>query len=98
MYFAFYLSNFSITICCFKKSTNVRYFLSASLIFLSKFDLSVSYLVPKTNPLISILFTFAANLLSILSTSAFNLAQFDFNARLDISIPVAFLYLFLLHH
>ena len=37
-------------------------FLSASLIFFSKSDLSVSYLVFKTNPLVSILFTFATNL------------------------------------
>ena len=28
---------------------------------------------------------------SILSTSSFNLAKFDFNARLDVSIHVAFL-------
>ena len=36
--------------------------LSASLIFFSKYDLSVSYLVFKTNPLVSILFTSATNL------------------------------------
>ena len=36
-------------------------FLSASLIFFSKSDLSVLYLVFKTNPLVSILFTFATN-------------------------------------
>ena len=39
-----------------------RTFLSASLIFFSKFYLSVSYLVFKSNPLVSILFTFATNL------------------------------------
>ena len=38
-------------------------FFFASLIFISKSDLSVSYLVFKTNPLVSILFTFATNLL-----------------------------------
>ena len=37
-------------------------FLSASLMFFCKSDLSVSYLVFKTNPLVSILFTFATNL------------------------------------
>ena len=36
--------------------------LSASLIFFSKYDLSVSYLVFKTNRLVSILFTSATNL------------------------------------
>ena len=77
----------------------------------------MSYLVFKTNPLISIAFTFPTNLpytaflttslfttllrlykstgtvfnlpSSILSTSAFNLAKFHFNARLDVSILVA---------
>ena len=34
----------------------------ASLVFFFKPDLSVSYLVFNTNPLVSILFTFAANL------------------------------------
>ena len=28
--------------------------------------------------------------ISILSASTFNLAKFDFNARLDVSVPVAF--------
>ena len=37
-------------------------FLSASLILLSKFDLSVSYVVSKTNPVVSMLFTLATNL------------------------------------
>ena len=37
-------------------------FLSASLIFASKSDLSVSYLVFKANPVGSILFIFATNL------------------------------------
>ena len=37
-------------------------FLSASLIFFSKSDLSVSYLVFKTNPVISMLSTFVTNL------------------------------------
>ena len=36
--------------------------MSASLIFCSKFDLSESYLIFKTNPLVSILFTFETNL------------------------------------
>ena len=77
------------------------------------------FIVFKTNPLVSKLFTFAANLsqtvflitslfttslsslnssgtvfdlsISILSTSAFNLTKFNFNARLDVSISVAFL-------
>ena len=39
-----------------------RIFLSASLIFLSKSVLSVSHLVFKANPLVSVLFTFATNL------------------------------------
>ena len=38
-----------------------EFFLSTSLIFFSKSDLSVSYLVFKTNPLISTLFTLATN-------------------------------------
>ena len=37
-------------------------FLSASLIFFYKSDLSVSYLGFKTNPLVSVLFTFAIDL------------------------------------
>ena len=37
-------------------------FLSVSLILFFKSDLSVSYLVFKTNPLVSILFTLATNL------------------------------------
>ena len=37
-------------------------FLSVSLVFFSKSDLPVSYLVFKTNPLLSIVFTFATNL------------------------------------
>ena len=46
---------------------------SASLTFFSKSDLSVSYLVFKTNPLVSKLFTFVANLLYtvFLTTSLF---------------------------
>ena len=88
------------------------------MIFFSKSDLFVLYLVFKTNPVVSILFTFETNLsytvflttsffttlfslfksigavfnlsISILSTSVFNLDKFDFNARLDVSIPVAF--------
>ena len=91
--------------------------MSASLIFFSKSDLSVSSLLFKTNPLVSILFTFATNLsetvflttslfttllsllkstgkvfnlsTTIFSTSAFNLAMFDFNPRLNDSILVA---------
>ena len=35
---------------------------------------------------------------SILSTSAFNLGNFHFDARLDVSNPVAFLKSFLLHN
>ena len=37
-------------------------FLSASLTFFCKSDLSVSYLVFKTNPVVSMLFTLATNL------------------------------------
>ena len=37
-------------------------FLSESLILFSKFDLSVSYVVFKTNPVVSMLFTLATNL------------------------------------
>ena len=37
-------------------------FLSASLIFFSKSDLSLSYAVFRTNPLVSMLFTLATNL------------------------------------
>ena len=39
------------------------HFLSALLIFFSKSDLSVSYAVFKTNPVVSILSTFVTNLL-----------------------------------
>ena len=48
-------------------------FLYLSLIFFSKSDLSVSYLVFKTNPLMSILFTFATSLsyTDLLTTSFF---------------------------
>ena len=35
---------------------------------------------------------------SILSTSPFKLAKSDFSAKLEVSIPVAFLNLFLLHN
>ena len=38
------------------------FFLSASLFLFSKPDLSVSYVVFKTNPVISMLFTLATNL------------------------------------
>ena len=83
----------------------------------------MSYLVFKTNRLVSILFTWAANLsytvfltnslfttllsllkstgtvfnlsTSILSISAFRLAKSDFDAKLDLSTPVALLNLFL---
>ena len=76
-----------------------------------------SYLVFKTNPLVSIPFTFLTNLLytvllttplftklinllkltgtvfglstSVLSTSVFKLARFDFSAKLEVSIHVA---------
>ena len=49
-------------------------FFSALLTFFSKFDLSLSYLVFKANPLISILFTFATSLSYIvfLTTSFFS--------------------------
>ena len=85
-------------------------FISASLIFFSKSDLSASYLVFKTNPVVSMLSTFVTNLsypvffatsflttlhslaksietdvslsISSLSTSVFNLAKFDFSAKL----------------
>ena len=40
-----------------------RLFLSALLIFLSKSDLSVSYVVFKTNPVVSTLSTFMTSLL-----------------------------------
>ena len=48
-------------------------FLYLSLIVFSKSDLSVSYLVFKTNPLMSVLFTFATSLLytDFLTTSFF---------------------------
>ena len=47
-------------------------FLSASLIFFSKSDLSVSYLVFKTNPVVSMLFTLATNLsYSVFLTTSF---------------------------
>ena len=87
------------------------------MIFFSKSDLSVPYLVFKTNLMVSIAFTFTTNLsyivflttslfttllsllkstetvfifpTSILSTSAFYLAKSGFNARSDVSIPVA---------
>ena len=86
----------------------------------------MSYLVFKTNLLVSILFTLAVNLLytvslttslftallslfkstetvfnsstSILLISAFDLAKFEFNARLGLSIPGAFLNLFLVRN
>ena len=92
--------------------------MSASLIFLSKCDLSASYLVFKKNPLISIFFTLVTNLsdlvalitsflttllsllqsifkffnfsTSIFSTSVFRVAKFDFSAKLEVSIRVAF--------
>ena len=92
-------------------------FFSASLIMFSKSDLSVSYLVFKTKPVVSILFTFETNFLyaaflttsffatsrnllkstrtifslstSVLSTSVFKLAKFDFTAILEVSIPAA---------
>ena len=87
-----------------------EFFLSASLIFFSKSDLSVSYVVFKTNPVVSMLSTFVTNLsysvflttsffttllsfakslgtgvnlsISSLSTSVFQLAKFDFSAKL----------------
>ena len=47
-------------------------FLSASLIFFSKSDLSVPYVVFKTNPVVSMLFTFSTNLLySVFLTTSF---------------------------
>ena len=90
--------------------------------------MSVSYLVFKTNSLVSLLFTFVTNLfytvflitsffttflslpkstgtgldlsISNLSSLVFKLAKFDFSAKLEVSIPVAFLILkqFLLHN
>ena len=50
-------------ICFIRKSSCIRNFQSASLIFFSKSHLLVVYLVFKTNLLVSILFTFEANLL-----------------------------------
>ena len=90
--------------------------------------MSVSYLVFKTNSLVSLLFTFVTNLfytvflitsffttflslpkstetgldlsISNLSSLVFKLAKFDFSAKLEVSIPDAFLILnqFLLHN
>ena len=54
------------------KSLVSRIFLSASLIFFSKFDLSVSFVVFKTNPVVSMLLTIATNLLySLFLTTSF---------------------------
>ena len=55
--------------------------MSASLIFFSRLDLSVSYLVYKTNPKVSILFTN--------DISTFKLVKSDFDANLDVSTPAA---------
>ena len=47
-------------------------FLPSSLIFFSKSDISVSYLVFKTNPVVQILSTFVTNLLySVFLTTSF---------------------------
>ena len=54
-YLIFYFVNFSIVVCSLTSPL-------ASEIFFFNFDLSVSYLVFKTNSLVSILFTFATNL------------------------------------
>ena len=49
-----------------------KFFLSASLIFFSKSDFSVSYVVFKTNPVVSMLFTLATNLsYSVFLTTSF---------------------------
>ena len=55
----------------FDKSTSIRNFFASITNFFSNSDLSVSYLVFKTNPLISILFTFATSLLyTVFSTTS----------------------------
>ena len=46
----------------FARSLVSGIFLSASLILFSKFDLSVSFVVFKTNPVVSMLSTFVTNL------------------------------------
>ena len=56
----------------FLASSLVKNFLSASLIFFSKSDLSVSYVVFKTNSVVSMLFTLANDLLySVFLTTSF---------------------------
>ena len=100
-------------------------FFSASLIIFCGPDLSVSFLVFKTNRLVSKLFTLASNLsytvflttffttslsllkstgtvfnlsTSILFTSVFKLAKFDFSAKLKYKFLLRFLNQFLLHN
>ena len=64
-YFILYFSNFSIIICFCNKTTSIRHFLSAPLIFFSKANLAILYLVFKTNPKVSTLFTFTTNWLYV---------------------------------
>ena len=57
---------------CLAKSLVSRIFLSASLIFFSLSDLSVSYAVFETNPVVSMLFALETNLLySFFLTTSF---------------------------
>ena len=76
LYFPFYFTNFSTIICFFNKSTRIRtVFLPESLIFSSRYDLNILYLLFKTYPIISVLFTFATILwnTAFLITSLFTI-------------------------
>ena len=60
------LFSISVILACksvfLSRSLVLGIYFSASLIFLSKSDLSVSYVVFKTNPVVSLLSTFVTNL------------------------------------
>ena len=63
-FLTFCFTSFSIIMCFCSKSTNVRnLFICSTNFFFSKSGLFVTYLVFKTNPLVSILFTLTTNLL-----------------------------------
>ena len=66
-----------------------EFFLSASLIDFSKFDLSVSYVVFKTNPVVSMLFTLATNLsYSVFLTTSFFTTLFSLAKSLGTGVSI----------